>query len=170
MEILTLKVSTQLMHAMGELQLYSTVWIGWKVARGMDAMGLSCALTVRYERLYYLGLMSITANTSKSEMQFCFLNFDSQTRVVCAIQVKILIHFNIRVRQPFMSVFILFILLEVLSIRSMQKDRPDRLVEQLLLLCWLDLMLLLLLKAKLGEVIWLTSMIFTSLTLLVNIR
>ncbi|KAJ6705645.1 hypothetical protein OIU79_010346, partial [Salix purpurea] len=33
------------MHAMEELQLYSTVSIGLRVAHGMDAMGLLCVLT-----------------------------------------------------------------------------------------------------------------------------
>ena len=48
-EIQTLKVLTQLMRAMGELQLYSTVSTGLRVVHGMDATDLLCALTVRYE-------------------------------------------------------------------------------------------------------------------------
>lgn len=56
-EIPTLKALTQLMHAMGELQLYSTVSIGLRAVHGMDAMDLLCALTVRYDDflciLYY---------------------------------------------------------------------------------------------------------------------
>lgn len=43
-----LKVLIQLMHAMGELQLCSTVSTGSRVAHGMDAMGLLYALIVRY--------------------------------------------------------------------------------------------------------------------------
>ena len=51
MEIPTLKGLIQLMHAMEELQLYSTVSIGSRVAHGMDAMGLLCVLTVRYDNI-----------------------------------------------------------------------------------------------------------------------
>jgi hypothetical protein len=46
-----LKGLIQLMHAMEELQLYSTVSIGSRVAHGMDAMGLLCVLTVRYDNI-----------------------------------------------------------------------------------------------------------------------
>jgi hypothetical protein len=53
-EIPTLKGLTQLMHAMEELQLYSTVSIGSRVAHGMDAMGLLCVLTVRYDDILEL--------------------------------------------------------------------------------------------------------------------
>lgn len=50
-EIMTSKVLIQVMHAMGELQLYSTVSTGWRVVHGMDAMDLLFAQTVRYEHL-----------------------------------------------------------------------------------------------------------------------
>ena len=52
-EIPTLKVLIQLMHAMEELQLYSTVSTGWRVVHGMDAMELLFAQTVRYEHLLW---------------------------------------------------------------------------------------------------------------------
>jgi hypothetical protein len=51
-EIQTLKVSTQLMRVMGELQLYSIVSTGSRVVHGMDAMDLLCALTVRYDDFF----------------------------------------------------------------------------------------------------------------------
>lgn len=50
-ETLTLKALTRLMHVMGGLQLYSTVSIGLRVVRGMDAMDLQCVLTVRYDHI-----------------------------------------------------------------------------------------------------------------------
>lgn len=53
-EILTLKVLTQPMLVMAELQLYSTVLIGWKVIHGMDAMVLWCVQTVRYDHLLWI--------------------------------------------------------------------------------------------------------------------
>lgn len=103
MEILTLKVSTQLMHATGELQLYSTVSIGWRVARGMDAMDLLCALTVRYDHTHCLWLFFEFTPLLELYSLFCR-------------------HYSI-------------VSLEVSSIRSMQKDQPGLLVEQLLLPC-----------------------------------
>ena len=50
-EIMTSKVLIQVMHAMGELQLHSTVSTRWRVVHGMDAMDLLFAQTVRYEHL-----------------------------------------------------------------------------------------------------------------------
>lgn len=51
-ETQTLKVLTQLMRAMGELQLYSTVSTGSRVVHGMDAMDLLCPLIVRYDDFF----------------------------------------------------------------------------------------------------------------------
>ena len=47
-EILILKELTQPTRAMGVLQLYLTVPIGWRVVHGMDVMDSSCAQTARY--------------------------------------------------------------------------------------------------------------------------
>ncbi|CAL5349154.1 unnamed protein product [Camellia sinensis] len=47
LEILTSKALTQPMLAMVELQLYSTVSIGWRVVHGMDTMDLWSEQTVR---------------------------------------------------------------------------------------------------------------------------
>lgn len=54
MAILTLKVSTPPMHATEELQLYSTVSIGWRVTHGMGAMVSLCAPTVRYNHFLWI--------------------------------------------------------------------------------------------------------------------
>lgn len=47
MEIPTLRVLIQPMHAMEELLLCSIASTGWKAVPGMDAMVLLSALTVR---------------------------------------------------------------------------------------------------------------------------
>jgi hypothetical protein len=47
MEILTLKVLIQLMHAMEELPPCSIVLTGWRAIRGMGAMDLLSVLTVQ---------------------------------------------------------------------------------------------------------------------------
>ncbi|RVX05724.1 Hydroxymethylglutaryl-CoA synthase [Vitis vinifera] len=68
-EIMTSKVLIQVMHAMGELQLYSTVSTRWRVVHGMDAMDLLFVQTVRIEKykVTAVGLLSLLVHVYAEE-------------------------------------------------------------------------------------------------------
>lgn len=56
----TLKALTQLMRAMAEQQLCSTVSTGLRVILGMGAMDSLCALTVRYDDFLWMSYVAWT--------------------------------------------------------------------------------------------------------------